>query len=128
MDWFENSSKEFLNLEPYNPYVRRLLYQEIPEIIPSSKIKMTPEKDKKGNFIKVTRITGNEASLDEEVEKILDKEIGFSKIIKLFEKYQPIIIGHNFLLDMAHIHHKFLKPLPETLREFKKGILESFPR
>eukprot|EP01080_Neovahlkampfia_damariscottae_P008747 gene8747-695_t len=127
-DWFENSSKEFLDLEPCNPYIRRILYQEIPEIVSSTKIKMTSEKDKKGNFIRVKRITGFTETVDEEVNKILDKEVGFSKIIKLFEKYQPIIIGHNFLLDMAHVFHKFLKPLPPTLKEFKKDILTSFPR
>jgi poly(A)-specific ribonuclease len=102
------------------------LYQEIAELFPG-KLKLTSEKQKKGNYIQIKRIQENEEDEeDSTLTKLLQKEVGFSRIIKLFEKYQPALIGHNLFLDVAHIFHKLLKPLPNTLSEFKTELKKSF--
>jgi poly(A)-specific ribonuclease len=91
------------------------------------KLRLTSEKQKKGNFIQIRRIQENEENFqDEELMKLLQKEIGFSRIIKLLEKYQIALIGHNLILDVAHVFHKLLKPLPNTLNEFKSDLKKTF--
>lgn len=44
----------------------------------------------------------------------------------LLAKKAPLI-GHNCLLDLLHMHHKFVKPLNEDLEAFREDFHADFP-
>ena len=59
-------------------------------------------------------------------ENNIDEQVGFRKVIdKLVETKKPIV-GHNCFLDLAHLVHKFIEPLPTSLEEFKKTLVDNF--
>ena len=47
-------------------------------------------------------------------------------ILALLSKKIPLI-GHYMILDLAFLYDHFIGPLPNTIDEFRKGILNSFP-
>ncbi|GAB9463933.1 polymerase [Globisporangium polare] len=57
----------------------------------------------------------------------LDQSIGFSRVIDVLSKSKKPIVGHNALLDFVYVFNQFYKPLPNTLAEFKKELVELFP-
>ncbi|KAF2308344.1 hypothetical protein GH714_042454 [Hevea brasiliensis] len=48
--------------------------------------------------------------------------IGFLHVIDLLSSAQRLIVGHNCILDIAHIYSKFLGPRPLTAGEFSSSI------
>ncbi|KAG9456930.1 hypothetical protein H6P81_001438 [Aristolochia fimbriata] len=77
----------------------------------------------------------DKALLLEEVKKDLQMEVdakvkaavGFRHVIDLLASEKKLLIGHNCLLDMAHIFSKFLGPLPASIAEFASTVHEIFP-
>lgn len=69
--------------------------------------------------------------IDEErrlaLESDVEQAIGFRHVIDLIASAGKVIIGHNCLLDFAHIHSKFITPLPETVVEFAASLHKQFP-
>lgn len=69
--------------------------------------------------------------IDEErrlaLESEVEQAIGFRHVIDLIASGGKVIIGHNCLLDFAHIHSKFITPLPQTLVEFAASLHKQFP-
>ncbi|XP_057816544.1 poly(A)-specific ribonuclease PARN [Cryptomeria japonica] len=69
--------------------------------------------------------------LDEDRHMMLESEveqaIGFRHVIDLIASAGKLIVGHNCLLDFAHIHSKFIAPLPETVVEFATSLHKHFP-
>ena len=52
--------------------------------------------------------------------EILEKEIGFSKLIWHLAKSQKLIVGHNMLTDIMQIMRQFFSsPLPSKFEDFK---------
>ncbi|CAN6448383.1 unnamed protein product [Victoria cruziana] len=62
-----------------------------------------------------------------ERESKLEAAVGFRRVIDLLSSEKKMIVGHNCLLDFAHVYNKFIGPLPPTLEEFASGVHRSFP-
>lgn len=57
----------------------------------------------------------------------INEAIGFRHIVDAIVSSQKPLIGHNCALDLAHIHNKFLSPLPSSAEEFSVSLLAHFP-
>ncbi|XP_047338639.1 poly(A)-specific ribonuclease PARN-like [Impatiens glandulifera] len=57
----------------------------------------------------------------------IEGDIGFRHIIDILCSEKKLIVGHNCFLDIAHIHSKFLGPLPSTVEEYVSSIHKCFP-
>ncbi|CAJ1963874.1 unnamed protein product [Sphenostylis stenocarpa] len=53
--------------------------------------------------------------------------VGFRHVIDLLSSEQKLIVGHNCFLDIAHVHSKFIGPLPGTPEEFVSTVNKCFP-
>ncbi|OAY75352.1 Poly(A)-specific ribonuclease PARN [Ananas comosus] len=53
--------------------------------------------------------------------------VGFRHVIDLLASEQKLIVGHNCLLDIAHIYNKFIGPLPSSMAEFVLAVHDIFP-
>ncbi|GBG67209.1 hypothetical protein CBR_g84872 [Chara braunii] len=61
-------------------------------------------------------------------EARLHASIGFRHVIDLISASGKLVVAHNSFLDLAHIHSKFIGPLPCHLKGFCAGIQRKFPR
>ncbi|KAL5722595.1 poly(A)-specific ribonuclease [Ranunculus cassubicifolius] len=61
-----------------------------------------------------------------EVEMKVEAAVGFRHVIDLLSAEKKLIVGHNCFLDVAHIHSKFLGPLPSTIEQFASTIHKHF--
>ncbi|KAI5061448.1 hypothetical protein GOP47_0023953 [Adiantum capillus-veneris] len=57
----------------------------------------------------------------------IKKAVGFRYVVDAIVSSQKPLIGHNCALDLAHIHSKFLSPLPSHVEEFAASLLSNFP-
>ncbi|KAL9226959.1 hypothetical protein vseg_002711 [Gypsophila vaccaria] len=64
--------------------------------------------------------------LQQAIRKV-EAAVGFRHVIDLLSAEKKLIVGHNCFLDMAHVYHKFLGPLPSTVEEFVSNLHKSFP-
>ncbi|XP_065862669.1 poly(A)-specific ribonuclease PARN isoform X2 [Euphorbia lathyris] len=53
--------------------------------------------------------------------------VGFRHVIDLLSSAQKLIVGHNCILDIAHIYSKFLGPLPLNAEKFVSSVNKYFP-
>ncbi|XP_039055780.1 poly(A)-specific ribonuclease PARN [Hibiscus syriacus] len=60
-------------------------------------------------------------------EMKINDAVGFRHVIDLLSSENKLIVGHNCILDIAHIHSKFLGPLPLTAEEFVSCVNKYFP-
>ncbi|WKA12651.1 hypothetical protein VitviT2T_030016 [Vitis vinifera] len=65
--------------------------------------------------------------LRREAEMKIKTAVGFRHVIDLLSSEQKLIVGHNCLLDIAHIYNKFFGPLPLTAEDFVSSIHKYFP-
>ncbi|KAG6518751.1 hypothetical protein ZIOFF_022232 [Zingiber officinale] len=65
--------------------------------------------------------------LRKNTEKRIKSSVGFLHVVDLFASAGKLIVGHNCLLDLAHIYNKFFGPLPSSLTEFVQAVHEKFP-
>ncbi|XP_034679289.1 poly(A)-specific ribonuclease PARN [Vitis riparia] len=65
--------------------------------------------------------------LRREAEMKIKTAVGFRHVIDLLSYEQKLIVGHNCLLDIAHIYNKFFGPLPLTAEDFVSSIHKYFP-
>ncbi|CAL9182914.1 poly(A)-specific ribonuclease PARN-like [Musa acuminata AAA Group] len=61
------------------------------------------------------------------VEKRVESAVGFRHVVDLLASDGKLIVGHNCLLDLAHIYSKFFGPLPSSMMEFILAVHEKFP-
>lgn len=66
-------------------------------------------------------------SFEFDYESIADESVGFSKVIQTIIGARKPIVGHNVLIDMMHIIHQFVAPLPAEYRDFQFITNELFP-
>ena len=57
----------------------------------------------------------------EKAEKLreLQEAVGFTEAMKIVAESRKVLVGHNMLHDLMHIHNAFLADLPEDYHEFK---------
>jgi len=64
---------------------------------------------------------------DEDIEDIVDRLTGFTKIMTAIQKLEKPIIGHNMLMDIILLHQQFYGELPESYEVFKTKVHSYFP-
>ncbi|XP_021956723.1 poly(A)-specific ribonuclease PNLDC1 [Folsomia candida] len=64
---------------------------------------------------------------DKDINEIIDRLEGFSKVVKLMQEFKKPIVGHNMLLDIMLLYHQFVQELPSDYFEFKKQVHDLFP-
>lgn len=83
------------------------------------------------SFIRIKRVgtETTEERMNREIEEAVNQELGFTRLVRELTKHKHLIlIGHNALLDMMHVIHKFIKPLPSSSEEFKAIVRENFEK
>ncbi|RUP49521.1 ribonuclease H-like domain-containing protein [Jimgerdemannia flammicorona] len=121
-----NSEADYVNIVTNNGYQRRLVYQELR----NSYKGLTG--DGRPGFIHIRRINEEErAKKYEEKKRAYDasmvEAIGFRKVIDMMSQSRKPVLGHNMLLDIAHLVQQFVQPLPDTVGEFKTLVHRLFP-
>ncbi|XP_076623597.1 poly(A)-specific ribonuclease PARN isoform X2 [Colletes latitarsis] len=133
IDEFIASEAEELTIDKCNAFIRRLVYQEVKVRWPN-KLRVESKSDCSGYRLVVQRSGSKE---EEEQKETLRREkeiteikeaIGLSALMKKISDSRKLIVGHNMLLDLCHIIHKFFGPLPESYLEFKSLVHSLFPR
>nr|XP_039248663.1 poly(A)-specific ribonuclease PARN-like [Styela clava] len=124
-----------LELEPCNSYLRKILYETIPTMFPEPLALEAHVNEKtKQRYLVVLRVGSPEAMQQRKDqarakdEALLQDSIGFSRIIQLLTRSQKLLIGHNMLLDLMFTTQQFVRPLPQTLEEFKSLLSCTFPK
>ncbi|ODM94983.1 Poly(A)-specific ribonuclease PARN [Orchesella cincta] len=64
---------------------------------------------------------------NEDIDNIIDRLAGFSKIIEAIREARKPVIGHNILNDILFTIHLFWSDLPESYEEFKRIVHDLFP-
>ncbi|KAK9508626.1 hypothetical protein O3M35_006146 [Rhynocoris fuscipes] len=121
--------KNEVKVEKCSGFVRKLVYQAMDDEIKSSKLTLETQ-----NGVLVARKGISKEQLEKEKQEKANKEeeeiedaVGFSKVVRLLSQSGKLIIGHNMLLDICHIVHTFLDPLPKNYQEFKEMVHTLFP-
>nr|CAD7402014.1 unnamed protein product [Timema poppensis] len=106
-----------LQLDQYNGYIRKLLYQEVGKRFPHAYLETRTASDGNRTMF-VMRSDGDENRKKLEDDKI-DREIneveeatGFCEVINLISLSRKLVVGHNMMLDLCHILHQFCDTLP----------------
>ncbi|CAK9195023.1 unnamed protein product [Sphagnum troendelagicum] len=61
------------------------------------------------------------------LEVSLSEAVGFRKVIDAISESDLPVIGHNCILDMMHVHSKFMAPLPSSVAKFSSSLQSLFP-
>ena len=62
-----------------------------------------------------------------DINKLVEEELGFTKYIKYLSDKKIPIIGHNIYFDTMFIYHKLIADLPDDFYTFKTEIHKYFP-
>ncbi|XP_076653140.1 poly(A)-specific ribonuclease PARN isoform X2 [Halictus rubicundus] len=133
IDKFITSDAEELTIDKCNAYIRKLVHQEVRVRWPN-KLRVENRMGCLGHSLVIQRSGGKKEEEQKEVErrereKLEIKEaVGLSTLMKKIADSGKLIVGHNMLLDICHIVHKFFGPLPESYLEFKSLVHSLFPR
>ena len=65
--------------------------------------------------------------IENEIKKIIDVLLGFTKIFRLLVEHKKPVVFHNGFMDIMFLYEKFNEPLPDTVGEFKTKVNELFP-
>uniref|UniRef100_A0A1B6C3M0 Poly(A)-specific ribonuclease RNA-binding domain-containing protein n=1 Tax=Clastoptera arizonana TaxID=38151 RepID=A0A1B6C3M0_9HEMI len=123
-------SAKNVTLPAFNSYVRRILFLHLKHKFGVDNL-LYETLDRS---IVVRRRPSPEDLVIEEEERVnnenirLDLATGFSKLITHISQSGKYIVGHNMLLDLCHIIHRFWNPLPENYDDFKVLLHSVFPR
>ncbi|XP_076298678.1 poly(A)-specific ribonuclease PARN isoform X2 [Lasioglossum baleicum] len=133
IDKFIASDAEELTIDKCNAYIRKLIHQEVRVRWPN-KLRVENRMGCLGHSLLIQRSGTKKEEEQKEVErrdteKLEIKEaVGLSALMKKIADSGKLIVGHNMLLDICHIVHKFFGPLPESYLEFKSLVHSLFPR
>nr|CAG4714650.1 unnamed protein product [Naegleria fowleri] len=129
-DWVANSTDTELDLDPCNGFERKFLFEELGSLYEGRLVLNTVNtSNKRLSFIRIKRVgtETTEERMNREIEEAVNQELGFTRLVRELTKHKHLIlIGHNALLDMMHVIHKFIKPLPSSSEEFKAIVRENF--
>ena len=74
-----------------------------------------------------TQSKKNIVNNESEIDKLVEKELGFSKYIKYLSDKKIPIIGHNIYFDTMFIYDKLIGDLPDDFYSLKSEINKYFP-
>ncbi len=137
----DEQGRHYILLPPCNAYLRRLLYQEIAEKCSELLIvtkEIVPGSNGRGNAsLRITAfdsLDSKEAAAADELNAIHEKamrqlqsRIGARGIFDVVCDAKVPVIGHNCLLDIAHLFSKFVGPLGDTLAGFAGNVNSYLP-
>lgn len=66
-------------------------------------------------------------SINEDAMQIVNDSVQFRYVIDAIRSHKVPLLVHNGLIDATKLYANFVAPLPETLAEFKKAFLSTFP-
>ncbi|KAL2613445.1 hypothetical protein R1flu_025137 [Riccia fluitans] len=114
--------------------VKQVLRKHFPDLVA---VVIDKPHNEDGKQVKVFFTTSKEdkRELEEELEEenrkkleaVVAQAVGFRKVIDAIEASKIPLIGHNCLLDLAHLHDKFLGSLPSNIKAFSASISRHFP-
>ncbi|XP_014477829.1 PREDICTED: poly(A)-specific ribonuclease PARN-like [Dinoponera quadriceps] len=132
---FLASDKEELTIERCNSFIRRLVHQEAKTRWPDKvRVESKIEDTFYRNCLLVQKVGTKEQEEEKEnqrreKEKLeFEQAVGISNLLKKIISSGKPIVGHNMLLDLCHIIHQFVTPLPVDYLEFKDLVHNLFPR
>ncbi|XP_071534813.1 poly(A)-specific ribonuclease PARN-like [Panulirus ornatus] len=109
-------------------FFRKLLYNNIVAKYQNILIRsITTNSERNIEIRKFDSAESRTKFLEDEREQKLDKQIGFTHVIrKILESNKPIV-GHNCVLDLLHVIDKMVQPLPEQWEELKTVVKSNIP-
>lgn len=116
-------SESEVKLDKCSAFVRKLIYQTYEERFKNCEGIIL----KSENGAMVCR-RGEEEQQEEKDAKTLAAAVGFSRVIREISSRGKLIVGHNMLLDLCHLTHRFLDPLPSDYQLFKEMVHSLFPK
>jgi hypothetical protein len=60
--------------------------------------------------IDVQEAAARRKSFEDELQRL----VGFRVVIDALQKSDAVVVGHNCFLDLLHVTHKFVAPLPQV--------------
>jgi hypothetical protein len=63
----------------------------------------------------------------QQIENELREAIGFRHVIDHVIASKKALVGHNMMLDLLHIYHSFIRPLPPKFEDFRSEMHQLFP-
>ena len=117
---------------PCNGYLRKLIYQTAKQRFKAGIHMEAATNEKKERFIVVTKVSEDEKKKLEESkqakeQELIENAVGFSQVVKMISQSGKVVVGHNMFLDLLHVIHQFLCPLPELFEDFKATLSAVFP-
>jgi len=140
----DDAKAPFVVLRPGNGFVRRLVYQEIPKTFPNIHVGKYAEDNERTNNsrasesrLRLTLLTEGVTTEQLEKERLklafkkeieeIEEKVGFQAVMDVISTSQKPIIGHNCLMDVAHMMGKFVSDLPEDVEQFRQAFHAAFP-
>lgn len=127
---------EPLVLEPANGFLRLALYQELDRIYGRQFfIAETVKVQGDDGVREAVQLTGASAAeveehtlaREEERRKKLREAAGFAYVMRALATCRKPVMGHNMLLDLAYMYHRFVGALPPNVEGFREKLLQLLP-
>ena len=137
-----------LALPPCNAFLRRLLYQEVEAAFEDVELAKADEggggaqggaPPRRGGAASLVakwvpdvgerraRETARGRAKLAEAAAALQAQLGATLVVDALAASRKALVGHNCLLDLCHLWHHFVAPLPPTAAEFADAVHERFP-
>jgi hypothetical protein len=118
-------------LPPYNPFLRRYLYQVVETLFADSIV--LSKSAENPMVLKAQKVTiEQKAKLAQDEcdrqEAQFRKAIGFAAVYDLLTEYRGPIVGHNCLFDILFLLKWLEGPLPGDFAEFRALMSKTLPR
>lgn len=127
---FVESSEEFLDFDGLTGFQRKLLYDHAGSSVTTPLELETLKLPGDRRRLRVSRQLSpseREQQQKRKLEEKVDEAAGFSQVFSAISESGKPVVGHNMLLDLLHMVHQFVCPLPETYEEFKSVLTAVFP-
>ncbi|XP_078165665.1 polynucleotidyl transferase, ribonuclease H-like superfamily protein [Carex rostrata] len=86
-----------------------------------SRVVYTHSDNDKASFLKELQM-----DLRRSRESNVTSAVGFRHVIDLLSSQNKLIVGHNCILDIAHMYDKFIGPIPSSMEEFMREVHKIF--
>ena len=131
-EWRENNEngEVELILPSCNAYKRRLLYENLPkqfgeDLVLKRHTGENREASLKLSFLNREQRDALSVEDTSKFEKELIEKVGIRRVWDMIVREGKPIVGHNCWLDLCHIYHKFIGPLPNDFDAFVEGLKEN---
>ncbi|KAK4327158.1 hypothetical protein Pmani_002387 [Petrolisthes manimaculis] len=109
-------------------FFRKLLYNNIAAKYENILIRAVPNNsDRSVEIRKFSSQEARTAFLEGERKRKLEEKVGFTHVIRRVLERSCPLVGHNMILDILHLFHKTVRPLPDTLQQFKAEVRSTLP-